>query len=434
MVKKTVKFKTFGCKLNQAETAGLAQSFVEKGYTIARDDTPADVSVINTCTVTGRSSAKCRQSIRQILRDSPHTTIIVTGCYSQVAANEIAAIDGVDYIFGSQDKFFLLDNFVGPGKLDRAEIHVSAMEDLDSAISNVGEFQSQTRAYLKIQDGCEHNCAYCIVPVTRGPCRSVSELEVVDQAGKLIDSGFKEIVLTGVHVGDYGKERHGRTELTALIHKLLDETSVQRLRLSSLNCEDITDELLDLFATDSRLCRHFHIPLQAGEDGTLSAMNRDYSISDFKAVIQGIIDKLGNVGLGSDVIVGFPGESDEQFEKTVLFVESLPFTYLHVFPYSIRPGTVAAGMKGHIPATVKNERARRLRTLARDKKLAFNASFVGKTLSVLFEGRNLDGRISGFTSEYTRVSVPFRESLVNEIVKVSIEEMVDDVLWGSVMK
>lgn len=432
-MKKTVKFRTFGCKLNQAETAGLTQAFIDAGYTVAAHDAPADVSVINTCTVTGRSSAKARQAIRQLLREKPDTTLIVTGCYSQVAAEELAALEGVDYIFGSQDKFSMLDHFPGPGKLASPEVFVSAMEEAEQAISSVGNFQAQTRAFVKIQDGCKNSCAYCIVPITRGPCRSVPEEEVLRQTAALVEKGFKEIVLTGVHVGDYGKERQGRTELAGLLRRLLEMKSLRRLRLSSLNCEDITDELLDLFASEPRLCRHFHIPMQAGEDSVLLTMNRHYSTSDFRSTIERITRRLGAVGLGSDVIVGFPGETDAQFESTLAFVKSLPVTYLHVFPYSIRPGTVAAAMSGHIAAPVKNDRARQLRTVAQEKKQQFNANFIGKTVDVLFEGRNQNGRISGLTSEYVRVSVPFDEALDNRIVKVKVEKAVKDVLWGEVM-
>jgi len=432
-MKKTVKFRTFGCKLNQAETAGLTQAFIDAGYAVAAHDEPADVSVLNTCTVTGRSSAKARQAIRQLLREKPDTTLIVTGCYSQVAAEELAAIEGVDYIFGSQDKFSMLEHFPGPGKLASPEIIVTAMEEAAQAISSVGNFQAQTRAFVKIQDGCKNSCAYCIVPITRGPCRSVPEEEVLRQVAALVAKGFKEIVLTGVHVGDYGKERRGRTELTGLLRRLLTVDGLRRLRLSSLNCEDVTDELLDLFAAEPRLCRHFHIPMQAGEDGVLTAMNRYYSTADFRNTIEHITRRLGDVGLGSDVIVGFPGETDAQFEKTIAFVKSIPFTYLHVFPYSIRPGTAAAEMTGHIAATVKNDRARRLRLVAQEKKRQYSARFIGQTVDVLFEGRNQNGRISGLTSEYVRVSVPFDAALDNRIVKVRVGASVQDVLHGEVV-
>ena len=429
----TVKFRTFGCKLNQAETAGLAEAFQHAGYTVVGDDQPADVSVLNTCTVTGRSSAKCRQAIRQVLKESPGTTVVVTGCYAQVEAEILAEIDGVDYLFGSQDKFTLLDHFPGPGKLDRPQIHVTPMREATTAIGSVGDFQAQTRAFLKIQDGCEHGCSYCIVPITRGACRSVAEDEVIVQANALIQRGFREIVLTGVHVGDYGKERWGRTELTGLLRRLLGETPVQRLRLSSLNCEDLTDELLDLFVADARLCRHFHIPLQSGQDDVLKAMNRHYTTAEFRAIVDKVLSRLGRVGLGSDVIVGFPGETDAQFEQALRFVESIPFTYLHVFPYSLRPGTVAETMPNHVPAPVKASRAERLRAVGKAQKRRFMEGVMGETVPVLLEGSVQAGRMAGWTSEYVRVSVPHDAALENQIVPVRLEKRMGEVLWGTVV-
>lgn len=430
----TVKFRTFGCKLNQAETAGLAEAFQNAGYVVVADDQPADVSVLNTCTVTGRSSAKCRQAIRQMLKERPDTTVVVTGCYAQVEAETLAQIEGVDYLFGSQDKFALLEHFPGPGKLARPEIHVTPMQEATTAIGSVGDFQAQTRAFLKIQDGCEHGCSYCIVPITRGPCRSVAENEVVAQANALIQKGFREIVLTGVHVGDYGKERQGRTELAGLLRRLLDETPVQRLRLSSLNCEDITDELLDLFVAEPpRLCRHFHIPLQSGQDDVLKAMNRHYTTAEFRATVDKVLSRLGRVGLGSDVIVGFPGETDAQFEQTLRFVESIPFTYLHVFPYSLRPGTVAETMPNHVPAPVKTSRAEQLRAVGKAQKRRFMQGFIGETVPVLLEGSVQNGRMAGWTSEYVRVSVVHDAALENQIVPVRLEKRMGEVLWGRVV-
>jgi threonylcarbamoyladenosine tRNA methylthiotransferase MtaB len=428
----TVSFKTFGCKLNQCETAGLVQSFKDKGYRVITDAGKSDVCVLNTCTVTGRSDAKCRQAIRQVLKTNPKATILVIGCYSQVAADEIKRISGVDYIFGLDDKFHLFDFFPGPGKRSIPLLQVGPVQNIRTAISQTGDYQAQTRAFLKIQDGCSHRCSYCIVPSARGPSRSVNEKEILIQAQDLVHKGYKEIVLTGVHIGEYGKDVKGISQLPRLLKKLVSIDGLMRLRLSSLDPDNITDDLLNVVSDSERICRHFHVPLQSGSNPILKAMNRRYSVSEYESIIQHIHNRFGDVGLGTDIIVGFPGETETQFQETCQLVERLPFSYLHVFPFSRRKGTPAAYLENQITPRDRMSRARQLRALGEQKKRLFMKQWIGKKVRVLLEGKNQYGRMGGFSSEYLRVEVSYDENLSNCIKEVRAIKIKDDSVWGEI--
>jgi threonylcarbamoyladenosine tRNA methylthiotransferase MtaB len=427
----TVVFKTFGCKLNQSETAMMVQEFLDHGYRIAGDSEKADVAVINTCTVTGRSDAKCRQAIRQALVQNPEATLLVTGCYSQVAASEIASLPGVDYVLGVSDKLALFDHFPGPGKRQVPLILVNDVAaQREEAVRPAGDFQDHTRAFLKIQSGCDRRCSYCIVPIARGPSRSLPMDAVLSQASELIRQDFREIVLTGVHVGDFGKDRSARSELPELLRNLVRIDPAVRWRMSSLDPDDIDEELIHTLAGHPSICRHFHVALQSGSDAILRAMNRRHTTGEFRQKVHKIRGILGPVGLGTDIIVGFPGESDALFEETVRFVESLPFSYFHVFPFSPRKGTVAATLSDQIPPKIRTERARVLRAVGVEKKKAFLESFVGKTAEVLFENREQNGRMGGFTSEYARVEIPHDSAFVNRILPAQILKAKQSVLIG----
>ena len=424
-----VAFQTFGCKLNQSETASLVREFEERGYRVASPGEPADVFVINTCTVTGRTDAKCRQTIRQVLRHSPETTVVVTGCYSQVAAEEISRIPGVDYVLGNPEKYDLFSYLQSPGKQSAPVIQVSSVEGQD-AVSRSGRFIGQTRAFLKIQDGCDRRCAYCIVPFARGPSRSVNPSKIVEQAKDLVDQGFRELVLTGVHIGMYGKEIGDGSSIVRLLENLLRIEGLGRLRLSSLDPEDISSDLLDFVADSEKICRHFHLPLQSGSDTVLKRMRRRYTTLEFRKCVDAICTKLESVGLGGDIIVGFPGETDDEFDETYLFVESLPFTYLHVFPYSVRDGTEAASMTGQVPSRMQLERAKQMRMLGHLKRQEFMKRWIGETVTVLMESKNLDGWMAGLSSEYLRVKMPFDESVVNRMVDVGVDGVLEDAVTG----
>ncbi|MBN1547590.1 MAG: tRNA (N(6)-L-threonylcarbamoyladenosine(37)-C(2))-methylthiotransferase MtaB [Syntrophaceae bacterium] len=429
-----VIFKTLGCKLNQAETAILTHGFLEHGYEVVHCDEIADVAVINTCTVTGRSDAKCRQAIRSVLRQNPKITVIVTGCYSQVATSEIEAIPGVDYVLGVPDKLSLFDHFPGPGKRAFPLVQVSAQgADGKGLPDRSGDYREQTRAFLPVQTGCDRSCSYCIVPATRGPSRSLNNTDVLQQAEQLIQTGYKEIVLTGVHVGDFGKDRSGFSELPALLNQLVRLDSSVRFRLSSLDPDDLNETLIETIAAHPQICRHLHMAMQSGSDLILRAMNRRHSTSELREKVDHVIKALGPIGLGTDIIVGFPGETDALFLETVAFVQSMPFSYFHVFPYSSRKGTAAAEMKDQIPSKVRIERAKELRNVGEKMKGEFMTSLVSKELSVLFESKKTQNRMSGFSSEYVRVDVPFDPAPVNQIVPVRILRSGKTALIGEIL-
>jgi len=429
----TVSFHTFGCKLNQAETAAIVKDFENRGYRVISRDQSADVFVLNSCTVTGRSDAKCRRAIRHTLKINPKTTVIVVGCYSQVAADEICQIEGVDYVLGTKEKFQIFDHFPGPGKLSHPKRCITPVEKLKEATSPLGNYLDHTRAFLKIQDGCNHRCSYCIVPLARGPNRSVSVEEVLHQTEILIHQGYREIVLTGVHIGAYGKEFGKGSLLSGLLHRLMRVEGLDRIRLSSLDPEDITDELLKCIAGSEKICRHLHIPLQSGCDTILASMSRRHTTETFRKKIEKIVKKLGDVGLGTDVIVGFPGETEEMFEETYKLIEELPFTYLHVFPFSPRKNTKAASMPNKTDPRVRTERAERLRTLGEKKKEQFVQKWMDQVVKVLLERRNRNGWMGGFTSEYLRVEVPYKATLKNQLVNVKIEKVSRSAARGRVV-
>jgi threonylcarbamoyladenosine tRNA methylthiotransferase MtaB len=430
----SVAFKTIGCKLNQAETAVMVREFKDRGYRVIAWEDGADISVLNTCTVTHRSDAKCRQAVRHALTCNPKTTVIMTGCYPQTQAEKLTRIPGVDYILGSREKHHLFDFFTGPGKLNHPDAHVSPFSGNEEADCQIeGDYSGQTRAFLKIQDGCNRRCTYCIVPFARGPSRSVPQKSILHQAEMLAQNGYQEIVLTGVHIGEYGKDLKPPLLLSDLLRSLLKIPKPERIRLSSLESENITKELLKTVSQSERICRHFHIPLQSGCDAILSAMNRLYSTRDYRDRIGEILSVIGEVGLGTDVVVGFPGETDADFQTTCDFIESLPFTYLHVFPFSPRKGTPAFSIKNQVEPRVRIERAKHLRELGAKKKMAFMKKWIGREADVLLESRNLNGWMSGLTSEYLRVKVPFTEHLQNQIVRVKIGSILSNEVSGKVL-
>ena len=429
---KTVSFITFGCKLNQAETAALVQDFEVHGYQVVPDVRDSDVVVINSCTVTGRADAKCRRAIRRVRRINSRATVIVVGCYSQMAYDEVSQIPGVDYILGSDDKFRIFKHLKSCGKLNRPKIKITPVQELTKAVSPPGNYLAQTRAFLKIQDGCNRFCSYCIVPLARGPSRSVSIENVIHRVKGVVDSGYKEIVLTGVHIGDYGKDVKGVSLLPELLTRLVLIRGLGRIRLSSLDPEDVTEALLDCIEATPKICRHFHIPLQSGCDSILKLMKRGYNTEIFRQKVEMIIFRFKNVGLGSDIIVGHPGETDTCFEQTYQFVEKLPLTYLHVFPFSLRKGTASASMPDRNDPGICIERARRLRDLGEKKKRKFIEQNIGRKVNVLFEIKNREGKLSGFSSEYIRVEVPFFGRLKNRLVNVRISSITKYIAQGTV--
>ena len=417
-----VSFKTLGCKLNQAETAILAEAFRERGFNIVPWARDADVSVLNTCTVTSRSEAKCRQAIRQALASNPQSVIAVVGCYSQVSAQAIASIPGVDYIVGDSAKLSIPELLEPMAKRQSPLILVSERRPegpLDPA--RTSGLEGRTRAFLRIQTGCDRQCAYCIVPRARGPSRCLSEDDVLAHFGRLVSEGYREIVLTGVHVGDFRPKKGGPSGLPELLGRLSGLHPGVRIRLTSLDPENVDERLIRVMDENPNICRHFHIALQSGSDSVLKAMNRRHSVSSFEKIVRRISGAFGLVGLGSDIITGFPGEGERQFRDTVNLVEALPFTYLHVFPFSSRPGTAAAGMIDQVPVPIRLERARLLRELGHAKKDRFMRQWIGRDASILFEKRASGKWMTGLSPEYVRVEAPWDAGAINRPAVVRIE-------------
>ena len=430
---KKVAFHTLGCKLNYAETSVIGNSFLKRGFSITDFDSRADVYVINTCTVTENAEKECRQIIRRALRHNPNGFVIVTGCYAQLRPEQIQKIEGVDLVLGSKEKFEIFNFIDSFEKKDLACVYVSPLEKLNDfgpAFTPLPE--DRTRAFLKIQDGCDYKCSFCTIPKARGLSRSQSEEETVLQLTELVQKGYKEIVLTGVNVGDYGSKIG--TNLYQLLEKLIRVDGNFRLRISSIEPNLLTDEIIELVATEEKLCKHFHVPLQSGSDKILKRMQRRYLSKLYAERIEKIKSKIPEAGIGVDVIVGFPGEDENDFRITYDFIANLPVSYLHVFTYSERPGTPAAEMKEQVPKDERRRRTNTLRILSARKKYQFYLEMVGTEQKVLFEHRDDDGTIKGFTSNYIRVVTDTHSDLENKFVDFKLVELKNDLVTGEILK
>ncbi len=420
---------TLGCKLNYAETSSIGKQFLERGFQVVDFSDPADVCIINTCSVTEHADRECRQIIRRALRTSPNPYIIVVGCYAQLEPEEIASIDGVDLVLGASEKFRVFDYASDFQEKTYPQIFTSPIETVsDFGSAHSGGFGSRTRAFLKVQDGCDFHCAFCTIPLARGASRSQSIEVTVAQARELVIQGYKEIVLTGVNVGDYGKK--SGTSLLALLRELEKVDGLDRIRVSSIEPNLLTRELLDFVIQSEHVCNHFHIPLQSGHDDILKCMRRRYMTNYYRNLIYSIKEKDQEAGIGVDVIVGFPGETDTHFEDTYKFLLELPISYLHVFSYSERPNTPAANFSGTVEPNVRYKRSEMLRILSAKKRHQFYSDLVGKVFSVLVESDIHEGKVFGFTENYARVALPMDLSLANEIVDVRITGIEDEYCVG----
>lgn len=423
---KKVALTTLGCKLNQYETQAIEELFEVDGYQIVDFRDYADVYVINTCTVTNKADRSSRKMVRQAIRANPEAIVVVTGCYSQLHPEEIAEIPGVDIIVGNEDKSRILELVRRYTEADEPEIIINeltrGMPCDDLVVNNFGHL---TRAFLKVQDGCDYECAYCAVRFARGPSRSRELSKVMNQAQKLVDAGYKEIVLTGVHLGLYGNDLPGDIDFVTLCRNLHDINDLHRFRISSLEPNELTDELIDLTAKSNKICRHYHLPLQSGDDEILRAMNRKYDSQFFRQSVERLFAHVPDVCLGADVIVGFPGETDAHFQNTYDILSELPFAYFHIFTYSDRPNTVAIDLPNKVQPEIKKERVNRLKALRKQKLKAFREKFLGETLNVLFEHRrdHATGFLTGLSDNYIRVLADGDDSLMNEIVPVKIDQM-----------
>lgn len=427
-----VALHTLGCKLNFSETSSIGSQFLSNGFDIVDPKEQADVYVINTCTVTENTDRECRQIVRRLLRQNSEAYIIVTGCYAQLRPNEISSIKGVDAVLGSSEKFDVfafLDNF---NKKELACIFVSPVDEQNEfGHAHSSDADSRTRAYLKIQDGCDYKCTFCTIPLARGKSRSMDPDETVLEFMKLLEEDYKEIILTGVNVGDYGKSFS--TNLYELLLRLIKIDSEFRIRISSIEPNLLSDEIIELTAESNKMCKHFHIPLQSGSSNILSLMQRRYKADDYKRLIYNIKKKIPDAGIGVDIIVGFPGETNEDFLITHNFLRDLPISYLHVFTYSERPNTKAIEMDLNVDIHERRERNNILRILSDKKRNEFYNQMIGKELDVLFEHENHNGVMKGFSSNYIRVSHPFLSDMVNNICSVRISEINNGTCFGKIV-
>ncbi|MCX6136992.1 MAG: tRNA (N(6)-L-threonylcarbamoyladenosine(37)-C(2))-methylthiotransferase MtaB [Ignavibacteriales bacterium] len=427
-----VSFHTLGCKLNYAETAALERQFLERGYSAVPFSEATDICVINTCTVTQRAERECRQMVRRALRKSPDAFVIVLGCYAQLSPEAIASIDGVDLVLGTGEKSRLFD-FAGDFRKNAVpHIHASALnETADFGPAYSGEGSDRTRAFLKVQDGCDFACSYCTIPLARGGSRSQTIDACVEQARRIVAEGYKEIVLTGVNVGDYGKGNG--SSLLQLLQALETLEGLERIRISSIEPNLLTDELLTHWIQSEKICNHFHIPLQSGSNSILRAMRRRYTADEYRSLIQRIREQDPDAGIGADVIVGFPGETEAEFQQAYQFLQEIPVNYLHVFTYSERPNTPSVDRKDHVEPRVRYRRSSQLRVLGKKKRDAFHAAQRGKTLPVLLERTIENDMLSGYTTNYVRVAVPFQPALLNAVVPVRIGQYESEQCLGTVI-
>lgn len=429
-MKGRVSFYTLGCKLNQYETDIIRDGFIRKGYSVVKFGEQSDVTIINTCIVTQNAEFKSRQAIRRAVKFSPNTSIIVVGCYSQLSAEEISKIKNVSMVLGSDEKFNILDYLESQTKFNRTFIKKSSLNSEFAFEKNNNYSTERTRAFLKIQDGCNYYCSYCIVPYVRGESRSKNESQIIKQAINLASSGFNEIVLTGVNIGEY---YNGNGEnLTYLLKKLIGIDGIPRIRLSSIEVNKIDDELIDIMASSDKICKHLHIPLQSGDDKILSLMKRKYTWEYFSEKIDKIVKIIPEIGIGTDVIVGFPGEKAENFGNTVQFIKEMLFSYMHIFSYSPRKGTEADGFSDRINFDEIKERSKLLIEIAKEKKKEFFKKNVGRIESVVFESPDSENIFSGFSSNYIRVKSK-GENLRNKLKRVRIVRVEDGYVVGDIL-
>lgn len=433
-----IAFYTLGCKVNQADTASMENLFLRSGHQLVSFDGEADVYIINTCVVTNTGQRKSRQTIHRAIRKNPNALIVVTGCYPQTAAEEVKAIAGVDMIIGNQDRAQIVQ-LVEERLAHRQTDTLDAVHKLTASTAfeemAAGDITDKTRAFLKIQEGCNQFCTYCIIPYARGPLRSRSLESIRTETQRLISAGFKEIVLIGIHLGCYGKENPDGPTLYDAVKTVLDVPGVQRLRLGSLESVEVEPRLLTLMQEDARFCRHLHLPLQSGCDKTLQAMHRPYTTAKFKTLLADIKTKVPDIAITTDVIAGFPGETESDFETTCKFAESCGFSKMHIFPFSARKGTPAEKFAGAVTEAVKKERADILGKIDETMHKAFLQAMVGQNAEVLFEQPAGEDYFEGLTGNYQRVFVKSGgRNLGGEILPVKITAFDGEKLLGEIIK
>lgn len=430
---KKVAFYTLGCKLNFSETSTIARDFQNKGFERVDFEEVADIYVINTCSVTDNADKRFKSIVRAALKKNEKAFLIAVGCYAQLKPEELANIDGVDLVLGATEKFKVTDYLNDLSKNDLGEVHSCEIEDANFYVGSYS-IGDRTRAFLKVQDGCDYKCTYCTIPLARGISRSDTLDNVINNATEISKKGIKEIVLTGVNIGDYGKgefgnKKHDHTFLD-LIRALDHVDGIERLRISSIEPNLLNKDIISFVASSRIFVPHFHIPLQSGSDELLRSMKRRYPLNLYTDRVQQIKKSMPNACIGVDVIVGYPGETDELFLETYKYLSDLDISYLHVFTYSERPNTEAIDLPGAVPLKVRAKRSKMLRGLSVKKRRAFYESQIGKKATVLFESENKEGFINGFTENYVKVKTPFDKELINTTHQILLEKIADD---GSVL-
>lgn len=427
---KTAAFHTLGCKLNFAETSTIARQLTEAGYEKVGFDDFSNVYVINTCSVTENADRECKLHVKRAMKANPEGLVVILGCYAQLKPEEISAIEGVDLVLGAKEKFNILSYLEDLEKTqEKGIVHSCEIDEADFFIGSYS-FGDRTRAFLKVQDGCDYKCTYCTIPLARGISRSDTIENVVRNAQEIASKGIKEIVLTGVNIGDYGKGEFGNKKHEHTFLDLISELDlvegIERIRISSIEPNLLKDESIDLVAKSKRFVPHFHIPLQSGSDELLKKMKRRYLTALYQNRINKIREVMPDSCIGVDVIVGFPGETENLFLETYNFLNQLPISYLHVFTYSERENTEAAEMENIVPIPERKRRNKMLRILSEKKKMAFYQTQVGKTLPVLWEHENKNGLMFGFTENYVRVQKPFDPNSINKIEFLELKKIQED--------
>jgi threonylcarbamoyladenosine tRNA methylthiotransferase MtaB len=427
--RKKVAFYTLGCKLNFSETSTIARNFNDEGFDRVDFSEPADIYVINTCSVTENADKRFRTIVKQAQKSNPEAFVAAIGCYAQLKPQELADINGVDLVLGATEKFKITDYINDLSKNDFGEVHSCEIEEADFYVGSYS-FGDRTRAFLKVQDGCDYKCTYCTIPLARGISRSDTLENVLSNAKEISDKGIKEIVLTGVNIGDYGKGEFGNKThehtFYELVQKLDAVEGIERLRISSIEPNLLKNETIEFVSNSKTFVPHFHIPLQSGSNEILKLMRRRYMRELYVDRVLKIKTVMPHACIGVDVIVGFPGETDDHFLETYNFLNELEISYLHVFTYSERDNTVAANLEGVVPKNVRSKRSKMLRGLSAKKRRAFYESQIGSLRTVLFEWENKEGYIHGFTENYVKVKTPWNPNLVNTLHQVELSEIDED--------
>jgi threonylcarbamoyladenosine tRNA methylthiotransferase MtaB len=427
--KKNVAFYTLGCKLNFSETSTIARNFENEGFKRVDFEETADIYVINTCSVTDNADKRFKSIVKNALKKNSEAFLIAVGCYAQLKPEELAAVDGVDLVLGATEKFNVTSYINDLTKNNVGEVHSCEISEADFYVGSYS-IGDRTRAFLKVQDGCDYKCTYCTIPLARGISRSDTLENVIQNAKEISSKGIKEIVLTGVNIGDYGKgefgnKKHEHTFLE-LVKKLDNVEGIHRLRISSIEPNLLKDETIEFVSKSKSFVPHFHIPLQSGSDELLKKMKRRYLVQTYTNRVSKIKEVMPNACIGVDVIVGFPGETDELFLETYNYLNEMDISYLHVFTYSERPNTEAVKLDGVVPKKIRAKRSKMLRGLSAKKRRSFYESQLGKTAKVLFENENKEGFINGFTENYVKVKTPWNPELVNTLHTISLTEIDSD--------